>query len=662
MPQLSDVDAGETHLEIPVQEVIAYEFDDFRIDLHQHRLLRSGESQNLTHKTFQVLLLLVRKAERIVEKEELYKALWADSFVEDANLTQHIYVLRKTLGRNPSGDAYIETVIRTGYRFSAPVKVVFSPTLVRARNIDAESAMVSHLQLVEPHSPASTLERAEAVGANRSPFSDAALRTGAIVTSVLLAFAMALMIFWPATIRKPKSILVLPLKHIGPEAENSKIGLGMADSIITRLTNLQQVTVRPTSSVVGFTDEEVVDSLAIGRKIGVDTVLEGTVQRDGGRVRVSVQLLDVETGKAIWSDNFDENYLDIFNLQDSISKRVVRALHVSLTTQQEQSIAKRSTTNTEAFQHFQLGMYYHASRSKESLLKAEEHFKQSITLDPNYARGHAMLADTYNMLRYYRFGDIQELRDKGLIAANKAIELDSEEPDAYVALAHLAGRAGRARAKELLEAALSLAPNNSTARVRYGWVLTLENLDEASEQMRLATEYDPLSATAHGAYCNVSILQKKFEEAIKACQRAVEIAPESPSVRILLADAYFFNGRTNEAIQQINKRIDETRDLEQLSAMGTLAFYYVKTGRKAEADRITSDLEIAAKHYPSLYLDLMILAYARGERGVGYEYFLEAYDQRIVQEPMLKSHPTYESVWNDPRVREKWNARLPPSA
>jgi TolB-like protein/DNA-binding winged helix-turn-helix (wHTH) protein len=656
-----------------VREVIAYEFDDFRLDVKRRELLRGGEPVALTHKAFQVLLLLVQNSEQTVEKEDIYQELWANSFVEDANLTQHIYILRKTLGKNSSGSSYIETVARAGYRFTGSVEPIFSPSVLHAQEYfprtrgGAEPALkvdpVSepHLRLAEPaeSGPVAADAPAALPSPNRRVGNWSLMRI-VLAASIFVLPALAAWIFWPRTpVPATASIAILPFKQIGQETENARLGLGMADSIITRLTILRQFPVRPTSSVSRYTDATDVDSIAAGKEIGVDTVLEGTVQRDNNRVRVSVQLLDVKSGRTIWGDSFDENYTDIFDLQDSISKRVVRALQVSLTPQDEMRIASRPTTNTEAYQAFQLGMYYHGSRSKENLLKAEEHFKQAIELDPNYARAFAMLADTYNMLRYYRFGEPIELRDKALIAANKAVELDKSEADAYVALAQVAGpgEQGRLRSKALLETALGLAPYNGTARMRYGWALVIENLDAASEQMRLAVEYDPTSPTNNGAYCNVLMFQRRFKDAIRLCEKAVEIAPESPSVRTLLADSYFLDGRIDDAIKQINLRINETRGRENLSARGTLSYYYIKTGRKAEGESILPELESSVKEFPTLYLDLMILSYALGKNDEGYKYFLEAYEQRVVQGPMLKFNPIYEQAWSDPRVQEKWENR-----
>lgn len=659
-----------------MREVIAYDFDDFRLDIKRRELLKNGESVALTHKAFQVLHILVQNSEQIVEKEDIYKELWADSFVEDANLTQHIYILRKTLGKSPEGDSYIETVARAGYRFTAPVKPISPPSVFHAQEYfarprgSAEPALKldpvvePHLRLAERAHPAEDAlhDSNEPATSQPSPGSKrrSKVKLFGLIALVAIALALGTWTFWPrTTVPVAPSIAVLPFKQIGQETETAKLGLGMADSIITRLTVLRQVPVRPTSSVIPYTDRTDVNSIAAGKEIGVDTVLDGIVQRDGNRVRVSVQLLEIKTGRTIWADSFDENYTDIFDLQDSISKRVVRALQVSLTPQEEQRITNRPKTNTEAFQAFQLGVYYHAARSKESLQKAEEHFKQAIALDPNYARAHAMLADTYNMLRYYRFGEPLELRDKAVIAANKAVELDPSEPDAYVALAQVAGpgEPGRLKAKGYLETALSLAPYNGTARMRYAWLLVKEDLDKAAEQMRLAAEYDPMSPTSNGAYCNMLMFQRKFKDAIKSCEKSVEITPESPSVRILLGDAYFFDGRVDDAIRQVNLRIGETRDRDQLSAKGTLAFYYFKSGRNAEGEKIVAELESSLSQYPALALELMVLMYAQGKNDAGYEYFLDAYEQRLIQDAMLKLYPVDEDTWRDPRVQDIWNEK-----
>jgi len=251
--------------------------------------------------------------------------------------------------------------------------------------------------------------------------------------------------------------------------------------------------------------------------MGVDTVLEGTIQRDEGRVRVSVQLIDTSSGKTLWAESFDENFTNIFVVQDSISDKVARALEVNLTRQQERLMAEHSTTSTEAFQAYQMGVYFFATRSEESLLKAVDYFNKAIEIDPNFDKAYAMLADTYNMLGYYGFSDTKETRPKALAAVNKALELNDSLPEAYIALASLQemSQEGQSKSKQYLEKAIELSPYNSTARIRYAWMLFPQDLEGSTQQMRLAQEYDPLSTVSNGALCNIPIFQQQYDEAIK---------------------------------------------------------------------------------------------------------------------------------------------------
>jgi len=658
----------------PEREVISYEFDDFRLDVRKQELFKGEDPVSLTHKAFQVLLILARHPEQTVEKEFIYRELWGDSFVEDANLTQHIYVLRKTLGKDPLGGSYIETVARIGYRFKANVigrgrsQVVTMPdrsNVGGSTNCDAyehlhsrvplklaENALESFDDEFDTQQRAETPETPTQVPNRRKYYLVAGIVTLTLMIGILSIF------FWSNgnSTGDPsggvRSLAVLPLKPIGAESDNEKLGLGMADAIITRLSKVQQIQVRPTSSVVSYIDRPAQNSLVAGKEMGVDTVLEGAIQRDQGRVRVSVQLIDTSSGKALWADNFDENFTSIFVLQDSISDKVVRALEINLTQQQERLMAQHSTTSTEAFQAYQMGVYFFGTRSKESLLKAVDYFSKAIELDPNYARAYAMLADTHNMLGYYRFADPQETRAKALAAVNKAVELNDDLPEAYIALASLQDMSeeGRSKSKQLLEKAIELSPYNSTARIRYGWILFPRDLNGSTKQMRLAQEYDPLSPVSNGALCNVLIFQNQYDEAIKYGEKAVELAPKSANAQMLLSTAYFLNGRPDDAITQLKKGIDEVSGVEKEEALGTLGHYYAKTGRRKDAETIFSKLERSTGEHPALLNDLVLISYALDRRDKGFAYFKKAYDQHVLPGLMLRYNPIWKEVTADPRV------------
>jgi len=224
--------------------------------------------------------------------------------------------------------------------------------------------------------------------------------TAAILLFFVLTVASAAIYYFDQKARQAavsaniKSIAVLPFKTIGEGVEKEKLGLGMADAVISRLSKLQQIVVRPTSAVFRYTDQPA-GAVHAGQELGVDAVLEGTTQCDGERVRVSVQLVRVADGKSLWAESFQEKIFDIFVVQDSISAKVALALSINLTKQQEKLLEQRTTNSAEAFQAYQPGIYFINKRTKEDLLKAVEYFQQAVNTDSNYAQAYAGLADSF---------------------------------------------------------------------------------------------------------------------------------------------------------------------------------------------------------------------------------------------------------------------------
>ena len=645
----------------PHRAVAHYDFDDFRLDPRRRELLKSGTPLPLTHKAFQTLLILVQNFGQTVEKEDIYHELWGDSFVEDANLTQYIYLLRKTLGQRPTGEQYIETIARTGYRFNADVSAVYPKDVVpmSSRNGSADTA-IPPLRLA-PRAEEAPPEEVTATA--EAPVRKIRLLYPAIAVGVLVAIGL---VFWiykqkfasPAP-EKIKSVAVLPLKPIGDDDARQKMGFGMADAIISRLAKLRRVPVRPTSAIFRFTDEPPASSIDAGRELGVDTVLEGTVQRAGDRVRVSVQLVDVADGRPLWAENFDENYTNVFNVQDSISTKIADALEVNLNAGEKALLARHNTTSPEAFQAYQMGVYLYNKRSRENLEQAVTYLQKAVDIDPNYAPAYAILADTHNMQSYYGYAGIDVADPQARAAAEKALQLNDSLAEAYVAMAFLRMDAPepRAQRKALLEKAIDLSPYLANARVRYAWVLLQESVDAAVEQMRLAQQYDPLSAVTNGALCNVLIFQKNYEEAIGFCEKSVQIDAGLPVSRELLAMDYYALGRHDDAIRQIKKRIDETEGSEKWSATGSLAFYLAKAGRTTEAEKLLSKIKEAQKEYPDLLTDLTLISYAMGRPDEGFEYFKKAFELPSFGGGMFRFAPTWEDARQDPRVMEHINER-----
>ena len=664
---------------MPVREISFFDFDDFRLDLTKQQLLKNGEAVALTNKAFHVLLILVQNAGQTVDKDSFYKQLWADSFVEDANLTQYIYVLRKALGCNASGESYIETVARAGYRIRADVEEIYSneseppsetaflhadPTAESTNGATKSSAArQTYLKLanIEPAAPPGVVGSVEREANTPSSSGTPGSRKTIVVASAIVLVGLVALGLGYYLKRQPaepqrtapaRSIAVLPFKTIGQESKNEKLGLGMADAIITRLSKIKQIPVRPTSAVARYTDNPPLSSVAAGNELGVDTVMEGTVQRENNRIRVSVQLVNVADGASLWADNFDENFSDIFTVQDSISAKVVRALEINLNTGESELLSQRATSNPEAYEAYQFGVYFGNIRSRDGLEKAVSYFQRAIDLDPNYARAYALLADSYNMLGYYKYADSMEMAGKARVAAEKALALNDSLAEAYIALAYLppTQRSDKRTSRQLLERAIELSPYSSTARIRYGWMLLKEDVNSTVEQMRLAHEYDPLSPITNGALCNALIFQKNAGEAIKYCEKAVELSPEAASTRVLLADAYFLDGRPGDAIAQIKKRIAEADGVDKASADGSLAYYYASLGRSAEAEPLLTDVKLQAAKYPVLLNDLAVISYALGKREEGFAYLRQAYEKKVLLVGMLRYNPIWAEVNADERV------------
>ncbi len=666
-------------------EVMYYDFDNFRLDLEKQQLLKNGEPVLLTHKAFHTLHILVQNFGQIVEKEDIYKELWVDSFVEESNITQYIYLLRKTLDKNPAGVSYIETVAGRGYVFTAQVEKVStlklapekileialledksqSPHTTEAIDESEETAQptISHLWFVKNGKPENlTTEKNGQLNPSGLPLEKAKNQqwTTRLLPVLLLLTVLTLVSFGlvnyfqnkkpnESTIPFDGSIAVLPFRPIDEESNNAKLGLGMAEAIITRLSKLQQIPVRPTSAILRYTDQPASSLVETGRELGVDTILEGTVQRDSERVRVSVQLISVADGKPLWAEMFDEKSTDIFAIQDSIANKVAQSLALKLTPQQWKLLEQHPTNNPEAFEAYQLGVYFWNTRTKENLQKARAYFQKAVEIDPQFAKAYGMLADTYNLLGYYRFANRNEMYEKARVTAEQALALDNSIAEAYIAMTAVQiNSESLETAQRSIERAIELAPYNSTARVRYAWILLrVGKIDQAVGEMRLAQKYDPLSPVTNGALCNMLTYRENFPEAIKVCEKAVELGPKTADNRLALANAYFFNGNTEEAISQA--KIDIEIDERKFSSLGSLGYFYAKLGRRAEAEAIVAQLKPQAKKDVGLFGDLTLITYALGKRDESFMYFQAAYEHKAVSVLLFRNDPVWKEIRQDPR-------------
>jgi DNA-binding winged helix-turn-helix (wHTH) protein/TolB-like protein/Tfp pilus assembly protein PilF len=647
-----------------------YQFGPFRLDTTERLLLRDGHPVPLTPKAYEMLLALVQRSGHIVEKDELLKEVWPDSFVEEGNLTQYVFSLRRALGENANERHYIETIPRRGYRFVASVKEL------AADNVEA---------LGKSHSQNDTFAESEAQGGSISAHHEArqafageswpfinetmaklgnSIPALMVVGLVLTGLVIASLLLWnwskkneAAPNPQVRSIAVMPFKPTTTEAFDQSLGIGMADALITKLVTIKQITVRPTSAIRQYTGSQR-DPMKIGHELGVDAVLDGNVQRIGDRIRLTVQLVDARNGSTIWSESFDEQLSDLLAVQDVISERVARALALRLTPAERERLNKRYTQNPDAYQAYLLGRYFFdRSGVAGAVEKSKDYYQQAIKLDPHFAPAYAGLADAYSLDLAYPSSPSSRLEahDKMQAAALKALELDEALAEAHTALGRIASYDWDwPNAEKEYQRAIELDPNSATARFLYGWYLAATgHLAGGIAELRRALDLDPLSVNINitlGAYLTA---EGKYDEAIEQLKKTVALSPTSLWARLRLAQAYEMKGENEQAIAEFQKAIDlqgNAGKREVSSADVRLAQAYAFWGKKAEAEKIIKRWKLGPDS--RLSYDVALIYIGLGDKDEAFRLLQKVYEAHDMNLLSIVTDPRLGNFRSDPRYSQ----------
>src|SRR5215217_4218886 len=620
-----------------------YEFGPFRLDVSEHRLLHHQQIVPLGPKVFETLLVLLEHSGHVLQKNELMTTLWPDSFVEEGSLTQNISLLRKALSE-AGEQQFIETVPKLGYRFVAPVKVVE----VSSNGGAGEAAMLPR-----------SLERSE-THARRLTLSIAA-------TLLLLTIAIGGVYLWRIKTRVSEGmsrfssgetvrLAVLPFKPLASNGSNEFLGLGMADALIVKLSNFEQVNVRPTSSIIKYAGHEF-DSRSVGKELGVDIVLDGTIQHVGDRVRVTVMLLSMNEGKALWSGKFDEKFTDIFALQDSISEKLASVLQLQLATGKQAHLNKHFTENAEAYEDYAMGLYFWNKRSKEGLTKAIDYFQKATEADHNYALAYAMLADTYCLTIFYDYNVLpsSEVIRKAEDAVARACQLDDLLGEAHAAMGLVKTyKNDPDGAEQSYRRALKLNPNSAIAHHRYAFsLLSRLEIEGAIREMRRAQELDPISLPINTTLAGCYLYVSQYDEAIKYSKLALEVDPQFGLARFNLADAYEWKGWHDEAIAEYIK-LSEQRGFRLYGKLG-LAFVYARSGRQNEARRLIGEVKsqfTSEEAFFDLPLQLASAYAVLGDKDEAFVWMERAVESFRFRRFDLRYSRPLNILKNDPRYEQ----------
>lgn len=639
-------------METAENKKFAYEFGKFALDPQEKTLFADGVPVHLPAKEFETLLLLVENNGRALSKKEMMAAVWQDAFVEEGNLAKQISRLRKIFNRD--GTNLIETLHKHGYRFSADLRLVANepdaPVIVEKRTVTRLTVAYQE-EDEDKLLPAAIKEKQPSSGLRRSYF------LGFLIVSVLLLVGVIFYFQVPNTsnqienVSAVKSVAVLPFKPVGVEQDGDEyLRLGLTDALVTKLSNLKQIVVRPTNAVRKYGAQ---DPLTAGRELGVDIVLDGNVQRIGQQIRVTVQFVNVRDGRVLWGGKFDEKFTDIFSVQDAISEQAARSLELKLTGAEKSLLAKRYTTNAEAHDAYVRGRFFWNRRTADDLKEAIKHFNEAVEKDPNYALAHAGLADAYSLLADYNGVSPDEAYPKAKNAAMKALELDDELAEAHTSLAYVKMYYfwDWQDAEDGYRRAIALNPNYASAHQWYAEYLTaMGRFDEALAETRRAKEIDPLSPIINAGEVWTLYFARRYDEAIERGRRIAEMNPQFAEIHEYLKRCYDQKGMYREAIaaRQTRRKLvgadaTETAILKAAASANKSGDYWEKRLKQ----------EIEEGRGESLEFFNMAEIYAQlGEKDKAFEWLEKAVKNRDYEVMYLRVAPNLDSLRADPRFAD----------
>src|SRR3984957_13818759 len=448
-----------------------------------------------------------------------------------------------------------------------------------------------------------------------------------------------------ATAAPENSIAVLPFTNLGGEPENDYFSDGLAEEILNALGQVEALRVSARSSAFSFRGKTT-DIAVIAGKLRVANVLEGSVRRAGQRIRVTIQLVDARTGFQIWSERYDRQMEDIFELQDDIARAITERLKVSLS-----AGATRSTSNLQAYEFYLKGRYYWAQRP-QGIAKAIEYFEGAIDKDPNFARARAGLADCYATLGSWENGTMPpiEAMAKAKKAADKALELDERLAEAHTTLAYRTTHHDWdwACAEAQFQHAFELNPNYAVCHHWYSHYLTaVGRTEESLKASKRCLELDPLDLVINVHMAWHYQFARQYGQAIEQCWKTSELHPNSFWPAYFFGLAYEQQGHVDRAVEEFQIAVKLSGDVTFASA--ALGHLYGAIGKSVEARAVFDELTARVNRVYVPSYDLALICAGLGWKDQALGYLSQAYQERSGWMTYLNVDPRLDPLRNDPR-------------
>lgn len=502
-----------------------------------------------------------------------------------------------------------------------------------------------------------------------------------VITLILLGFPLALVLAWayevrPEEHREPRtrqttespeveivaeeagivarpprggSIAVLPFTDMSPDGDQEYFSDGLSENLINALTRIREIRVAARTSAFSFKGRQV-DVRSIGRDLEVGTVLEGSVQKAGNRLRVTAQLINAEDGYHIWSQQYDREMADVFSIQDEITWAIVDALKIELLEGERTAVSKRHTEDLDAFHLYLKGRYYWNRSNTEAYWKAIDHFRAAIQKDPAYARAYAGMADAFASLGDAGHSAIspKDAFSAASAAVRKALELDGGLSEAYASLGHLKMHEfAWPEAERAFKQSIELNPNYATAYRFYAFLFAAAGRSaEAATTLEKALDLDPLSLGTITDRGILSYFARDYDGALAQYRKVLEMDPGFARAYVTRASAYSQKGIHSEAISAVRKAAELSGGRPRLAALGRI---YARAGMKDEALAVVEELkDLSRNRYVTPYAFTLIHA-ALGDLDQAFSCLQRACGEGVSDLLYLKVDPFLDNLRGDPR-------------
>jgi len=521
----------------------------------------------------------------------------------------------------------------------------------KERRYQKAKELLADLRNIEEDFPLGTKIRPR-----RKTFITALIRKRLFIPALVVSLALIVVIIWQllpqkgAVLPGVPSIAVLPFKDLSPKKDQEYFCEGISESIINALSHIHDIRVPAIASTSSFKGEQR-NIEEISKRLNVETVLEGSVQTAGTRVRITAQLIKVADESLLWSEQYNREMDDVFAIQDEITLTVVDKLKVKLLGEEKEAVVKRYTEDPEAYNLYLLGNHFYRTKGPpDGLQKGLEYYKKAVEKDPNFALAYVGISEIFSTLAIMTILSPKDMFPKAKDPLMKALEIDDTLGEAHMvsALINFYYDWNWSEAEKGFKKAISLNPHNAVTRSWYAWyLLTMSRFDESILEIQKAQELDPLTPVYYGAGICMYSCSGRFDEALEQFHKAIEIAPNFPYAYFHMGGAYTRKGRYKEALSCFQKSLELAEGFPW--SEGYIGYIHAISGQRDEAEQILNSLIERKKTRYVTSWSIAQLYMGLGQKDEAFEWLERAYEERDTMMPFINVLTEMDDLRSDPR-------------